>query len=99
MSVLPHCQCNGPGDRTIDSTILIAFYVSLTMASWLSAAFVTTTVIIAPVLPRFLMPWVFAVMSIFTLVVGPRASSFLAFCPMSEKITDGCDQILNGMAL
>ena len=99
MSVLLRRQCTRPEDWTIGRTIIIAIHVSLTMASWLSTAFVMTVVVITPVSLRFLMPLGFAVVSIVTLVAGLLGSFILASCSVSDEFADRCDQVLNGMAL
>lgn len=78
---------------------MIVIRISWTMPSRLSTDFVTTTVVMGPMSPPFLMPLGFAVLSMFTLVAGLLGSLFLASCSVSEEFGDGCDQVLNGMAL
>lgn len=88
-------QYTGPVDRSIDRTMII-IHLLLPLAPGLSVAFVTTIVFIA------LVSWVsvtLEVLSTITLVSGVLASCLVRSSFVSEKITDGSDQLLNRMAL
>ena len=83
---------------------MIAILSSFSAASGLCAASVTITVVIGPMSWQFSASLVLAVVSIFTLV--PRllaschgTSCVLASCSVSKEITDGFDQVLDGIAL
>lgn len=93
MSVFLSRQCTRPDDWTKDRTIMITIPFSLSTASWFSAAFVMTTVVVAPMSLRLSTSLVLAVLSKFAPV------RLFASCSFYKEFADGCDQILNCMAL
>lgn len=77
---------------------MITIPFSLSTASWFSAVFIMTTVVVAPMSLRLSTSLVLAVLSKFA-PVRLLASYLLASCSFSKEFADGCDQILNCMAL